>query len=258
DPDRVAILDNFAWGDPGRPERLGELVRAARACRDAATAFGAPFISGKDSFHNEFTIGTRSIAVPPTLLISAVGLVDDVSKCVTMDAKEPGNSIYILGKTHNELGGSIYYGVRGYIGNSVPRVRFEAAMKQYRALHKAIRAGVVRACHDCSDGGLLTALAEMAFAGGLGMAVKARSVPGAGGVTRNDALFFSESNSRHVIEVEKGKEKRFREIMKGLPCRKIGEVNSSGRLTVEGLGGGPVLNARIESLKEAWQKPFRW
>ncbi|MEW5947616.1 MAG: phosphoribosylformylglycinamidine synthase subunit PurL [bacterium] len=258
DPDRTAILDNFAWGNPDKPDRLGALVRAARACRDVAATFLTPFISGKDSFYNEFTIGNRSIAVPPTLLISAVGLIDDVRRCVSMDAKEPGNPVYVLGRTYDETGGSVYFRVRGYTGNKVPRVRARIAKEQMLALHRAINEGTVRACHDVSDGGLAVAFAEMAFAGGFGMTINSGKIPRDPLVTRNDTLLFSESNSRFVIEVDRKKEKRFREITAGLQCRKVGTVTAGGELIVLGLEAKPVIRAKLDSLKSSWKKPLGW
>src|SRR5262249_43378253 len=166
DPARIALLDNFCWGDTDRPEVLGSLVRAAEACRDAALAYGMPFISGKDSLKNEYHAGGRNIVIPPTLLISALGLVPDVRRCVTMDLKEPGNLLYLVGATKDEMGGSHYNLVHGLDGGAVPRVDFEAAPAVFHALHSAITSGLVRACHDLSEGGLAAAVAEMAFAGG--------------------------------------------------------------------------------------------
>ena len=122
DPSRIAILDNFCWGNTERPETLGSLVRAARACRDVSLAYRTPFISGKDSLNNEYTHEGRSLAIPPTLLISAIGIVSDIRACVTMDLKEAGNAIYVLGLTRSELGGSLWADVNDKSGGSVPRV----------------------------------------------------------------------------------------------------------------------------------------
>ena len=97
DPDRIALLDNFCWGNTERPETLGSLVLAAQGCHDLALAYGTPFISGKDSLYNEYTHDGQSLAIPPTLLISAIGQVPDVRKCVTMDLKEPGNLLFLVG-----------------------------------------------------------------------------------------------------------------------------------------------------------------
>src|SRR5437660_8518697 len=113
DPSRIALLDNFCWGNPDRPEVLGSLVRAAEACRDVALAYLMPFISGKDSLNNEYHAAGRHIAIPPTLLVSALGRVPDVRRCVSMDLKEPGNRLYLVGTTRAELGGSHYHLVHG-------------------------------------------------------------------------------------------------------------------------------------------------
>ena len=183
DPRRIAILDNFCWGNTDRPETLGSLVRAALACHDLAIALGTPFISGKDSLNNEFrytappTASDESIAIPPSLLISALGQVDDVAHCVTMDLKEPGNLLFIVGLTKDELGGSHFALVGGCSGGEVPKVDAELAARTFAAVHQAIAAGTVRACHDLSEGGLAVALAEMAFAGGLGRGSTLSHVP---------------------------------------------------------------------------------
>src|SRR5262249_11680770 len=122
DPARIALLDNFCWGNTDRPEELGSLVAAAEACRDVALAFGTPFISGKDSLNNEYPSAGRHIVIPPTLLISALGRVPDVRRCVTMDLKEPGNLLFLIGSTKEEMGGSHYHLVHGLTGGQVPQV----------------------------------------------------------------------------------------------------------------------------------------
>ncbi|MCK4863396.1 MAG: phosphoribosylformylglycinamidine synthase subunit PurL, partial [Dehalococcoidales bacterium] len=152
--EQVALLDNFCWGNPEKPDRLGSLVRAAQACYDMAIVYGTPFISGKDSLYNEYETGKESICIPPTLLISAMAVTDDTDRSVSMDCKQSGNLIYIIGETHNELGGSHYYAVKGYIGNSVPKVSPVKAKKLMNALSGATTKGLVRACHDCSEGGI--------------------------------------------------------------------------------------------------------
>src|SRR5262249_53357141 len=146
----------------------GSLVRAAEACRDVAVAYLMPFISGKDSLNNEYRAEGRTIAIPGTLLISALGRVNDVRRCVTMDLKEAGNHLYIVGVTRAELGGTHYHLVHGMGGGEPPRVDPEVAPRIFRALHGAMARGLVRACHDLSEGGLAVAAAEMAFAGGIG------------------------------------------------------------------------------------------
>ena len=189
----VAILDNFCWGNPDKPDRLGALVRAAYGCYATAKAYGVPFISGKDSFYNEFNLHGKSTPIPGTLLISAISVMDDVNKAVSMYAKGAGNLIYVVGKTRDELGGSHYYDLYKAIGNNVPKVYHQEAKKTFAALSKATEKGLVRAMHDCSDGGLAVSLAEVAFSGGLGMEVFLSEVAAQSSSKRNESLLFSES-----------------------------------------------------------------
>jgi len=256
--DQTALLDNFCWGNPDKPDRLGALVRAARACYDMAIAFETPFISGKDSFYNEFSDGTRTIAIPPTLLISAICVMDDVRNAVSMDAKTAGNLVYAVGLTKNELGGSQYYRNLGYTGNTVPTVDPVAAKRTMEALQTAISKELVAACHDCSEGGLAVAVAEMAFAGGLGMLLDLRNVPTGADVTRDEQILFSESNSRFVVEVIRGCEQEFEKTLSGSVCACVGEIVSTGRLEATGLAGNRVIDVACEILKDAWQRPLKW
>lgn len=255
---KIALLDNFCWGNPDKPDRLGGLVRCAQGCYQAAKFFGAPFISGKDSLYNEFTVGKESIAIPGTILISAIGIIEDVTHCLTMDFKEAGNLIYIVGETLPELGGSVYLANRGAVGASVPKVDFKKSPKLFAALASAIRSGLVQSAHDCSDGGLGAALAEMAFSGGVGAVLNLTDVPVKSKIVRNDFLLFSESHSRFIVEIEPSRQKHFEKAMKGLPCALAGQVEQSPELKVYGLDKKICVNAGIKELKEAWQKPLRW
>ena len=255
----TALLDNFCWGNTDKPDRLGGLVRAARACYDIAKIYETPFISGKDSLNNEFTTENgESIAIPPTLLISAISVIPDVRKAVSMDFKDEGNLIYIVGQTKNEMGGSHYFHVRGFTGNDVPRVNPHSAKQIFTALSKASNAGLVCACHDCSEGGLAVAAAEMAFAGGLGVEVDLKKVPIAENVSRNDVTTFSESNSRFIVEVQEAKQSEFEDLFAELPCACIGKTVRGSKFEVRGLDGGVVVSADIAELKESWQQTLRW
>jgi phosphoribosylformylglycinamidine (FGAM) synthase-like enzyme len=260
DPRRIAILDNFCWGNTDRPETLGSLVRAALACHDVATVLGTPFISGKDSLNNEFRPhgADQPISVPPSLLISALGQVDDVGRCVTMDLKEPGNLLYLVGRTRNELGGSHFALVEGLSGGEVPKVNPQVAKKTFSALHQAIDAGLVRACHDLSEGGLAAAAAEMAFAGGLGARLELGKVPRSGAAGHPAVLLFSESNTRFLCEVREEDADGFAAEMSDVPCAQVGEVVDSGKIEVFAPDGGLVIRAGLAALKEAWQRPLRW
>jgi phosphoribosylformylglycinamidine synthase II len=255
---KLAILDNFCWGDVKSPEALGSLVRAAQACHDVSLAFGVPFISGKDSLNNEFEVGGKITSIPPTLLISALGVTEDVKRTVSMDLKGMGNTIYIVGVTSNELGGSEYFAAHNSIGNNVPNVNPQQARRNMEALSSAIEKGLVSACHDCSEGGLGVAIAEMAFAGKLGASIYLKNVPRTGPLYRDDFVLFSESNSRFLVEVAPENEANFREIMAVIPMASIGHVSQEEVLEVYGLNGEEILSVPIAELKEAWQKPLRW
>ena len=259
---RLAGLDNFCWCDPVRSEKnpdgeykLAQLVRANEALFDLTTAYGVPCISGKDSMKNDYQIGEVRISIPPTLLFSVLGKMEDVRQAVTMDVKRPGDLVYVLGKTFRELGGSEWYGLRGAIGNGVPRVHAETAKALYQALGRAIRAGLVASCHDCSDGGLGVALAETAFAGGFGLTVELGAVP-AEGIARNDELLFSESQSRFVATVRPEERDAFESALAGSVFARVGEVIREPVLRIEGLDGKGIIAEDLAGLKKAWQSPL--
>ncbi|MBI4314049.1 MAG: phosphoribosylformylglycinamidine synthase, partial [Candidatus Omnitrophica bacterium] len=254
--DRVALLDNFCWGNTDRPEVLGSLVRAALACYDVAKVYGTPFISGKDSLHNEYKMGMERLSIPGTLLISAVGVMPDVRKAVSMDLKGPGNLIYIVGVTKPELGGSGYYALQRHIGASVPVTQPTAAKAIYTALSKATAGGGVLSCHDCSEGGLAVALAEMPFAGEVGAEVSLKNVPIQGGVSRDDQILFSESTSRFIVEVSKEHQTAFEKTLEGIAHARIGQTTQETSLKILGRQGTPVVQAPLKQLKASWQKPL--
>ncbi len=255
---QIAILDNFCWGNPDKPDRLGSLVRACEGCYKIAKGYGVPFISGKDSLYNEYTVEGKSIAIPGTILISALGVMDDVTKAVTMDLKAAGNLLYSAGLTREELGGSIYLDTFGILGQNVPEVDTKLGTKIFTALSKAVQKGLVRSIHDCSEGGLAAAIAEMAFSGGLGVSVNLDSVPCAGKIKRNDFILFSESNSRFVVEIEPKNKIKFEAVLKGVPFNQIGQVSAESEFIVHGLDQKACINIPTQRLKEAWQKPLRW
>ncbi|NJN66657.1 MAG: phosphoribosylformylglycinamidine synthase subunit PurL [Chloroflexaceae bacterium] len=227
DPDQVALLDNFCWGNPKLPDRLGSLVRCVQGCYDAALAYGAPFISGKDSLNNEYTgADGRKHAIPGTLLISAVGMVPDVQRTVTMDLKQAGNRLYLVGETRNEPGGNHYVQVQGGEESGaagLPPQPVSSPLERLRAIHRAIVSGLVQACHDCSEGGIGVALAEMAIAGRVGAEVDLTAVPAPAGI-RDVERLFSESLSRFVVEVRPEHAQAFEALFKDIPHACIGTI----------------------------------
>ncbi|MDP3790316.1 MAG: AIR synthase-related protein, partial [Candidatus Omnitrophota bacterium] len=257
DINKAALLDNFCWGNTDKPDRLGGLVRAAQACYDIAKEYGIPFISGKDSLNNEYSTGKKTISIPPTLLISCVAVMDDITKAITMDTKRAGNAIYLIGLTFDELGGSQYYKMNGFIGNNIPKVNARYGKRLMNTLSAAIKSGYVKSCHDCSDGGVGVTLAEMAFAGGLGMRIDL------GGYVKPreqrdlapSALLFSESNTRFAAEIEN--EKKFLKAMRGLPLWKLGHTTGNKDFKIIGVTGKTLVETDIYKLKAAWQNPFK-
>jgi phosphoribosylformylglycinamidine synthase len=262
DPRRIAILDNFCWGNTDRPETLGSLVRAALACRDVAIAYGTPFISGKDSLNNEFSYidergEKRTVAIPPSLLISALGQIEDIRRAVTMDSKQPGNLLFLVGRTEDELGGGHFNLVNGLTGGSVPRVDLVLAPRIFATVHAAMREGLIRACHDLSEGGLAVALAEMSFAGACGADISLHPLAAQSHITDDATLLFSESNTRFVIEVEPGRREVVLRLFGNLPLVEIGRVSDSLRLRITG-AKGLVVDVSWADLKQTWQRPLAW
>lgn len=241
DPDQLAILDNFCWGNPTLPDRLGSLVRTCQGCYDGALAYRTPFISGKDSLYNEYN-GTP---IPGTLLISAIAIVPDMNRVVTASLKRAGNRLYLIGTTRNELGGSLLHALYGSTAGTAPSLP-ENGLERYRALHRAIRAGLVVSCHDLSEGGLALALAEMALGGRLGIQADLPS-----GELSPLTLLFSESNGRLVVEVEAANAAAFEEAMRGVPITAIGTVSDTPILAIA-VDGEPQIALPVESLVSAW------
>ena len=199
------------------------------------------FISGKDSLYNEYSYENEqgdkeTVAIPASLLISAIGQIADVSHAVTMDLKTPGNRIFLVGSTQDELGGSHFALVNQLEGGQVPHVDKEEAPEIFKALHAAIQKQLVRSCHDLSEGGLAVAAAEMAFAGGFGMKLDPTRLPEALELS-TPSLLFSESNTRFLIEVAPDKIEALQDCFNELPLVEIGEVISSRQFTVKGNRG---------------------
>ena len=262
--DLMAGLDNFCWCDPilsdktpDGPYKLAQLVRANRALAHLAKTYGVPCISGKDSMKNDYQMGDTKISIPPTLLFSVMAKIDDIRKAVTMDAKKAGDKVYVLGVTRDELGASEYATMLGLVGNTVPKVRENESLPRYRAVEKAIKDGLIASCHDCSDGGLGVALAETAFAGGLGLDIDLRKVP-AEGVDNEETLLFSESQSRFVVTVSPDKAAAFEATMGDTGWAQIGTVTTEQTFVATDLSGAQTLNEPLAALKESWQETLNF
>jgi phosphoribosylformylglycinamidine synthase len=252
---RICLLDNFIWPSPERPEMLGALVRAAEACYEVAKELRTPFISGKDSLYNESSAGP----ITPTIVITALGIIPDISMAVASAFKTPGNSVYILGNTYDELGGSEYYKTTGNDPRGhVPIVRASDARENFDIITKSIDEELVAACHDISQGGLATAIAEMTFANNLGADVNLSYVPTSRSETLSpNEIAFSESNSRFIIEVRKSKEKRFEKIgEKTGRVARVGRVSHKPELRITYGRSEILVREDVARLRRAWRFPL--
>ena len=241
DPNTTAILDNFCWPSANDEGSLGRLVRCAHGCYDAAKAYRTPFISGKDSLNNQFTQedGT-TIYIPPTLLISGFGIVDDITNCVTMDAKSAENLVFLIGETTDACGGSHLLNVQPNSNccTLLPEVNLVDGPKNARAVYSAIKSGFIQSAHDLSEGGLLIALAEMSFGGNLGVHAQLDNF--------TDAMLFSETPSRYLLEVAEEDVDSLKALMNDVPCVQIGKFNNSDAMTIN------EYSWNVSDLKECW------
>ncbi|HPU99067.1 MAG TPA: AIR synthase-related protein, partial [Candidatus Hydrogenedentes bacterium] len=259
---QIAGLDNFCWPDPVQSEKtpdgrhkLAQLVIACETLYDLCVAYGIPLISGKDSMKNDYKLGDVKISIPPTVLFTAAAIIEDVRRCVTMDVKRPGDLVFALGETHDEMGGSEYFEIKGLRGGVPPRVRPLGFRRLYEQLNKAIRSGLVASCHDCSDGGLGVALAESAFAGGFGMKLDFTRIPD---MPENPATtLFSESQGRFVVTVSADHFPAFKAMMDGLPCVFLGVVTEEPWLDMA-FSDDLQVREHIDDLRNAWKNTLNW
>jgi phosphoribosylformylglycinamidine synthase len=261
DPDRIALLDNFCWGDTRRPESLGTLVEACRACHDVAVTLAAPFVSGKDSLNNVFawtdsTGNPRELSIPPTLLATAMGQIDDIRRVVTPDLKRTGSRLAVIGLTRDELAGSQLEALGIVAGGKVPSVHAPTCRQTFVAVARVLRGGGVLACHDVSDGGLLAALAEMAIGGRLGAAIDLGKVPTllGGGQGRHPDLTiaFAETPCRFIVEVAAEAAGTIGDSLQGIPWAWVGEVTDLPLLVITGTGE-TIERISVDSASQAWR-----
>jgi phosphoribosylformylglycinamidine synthase len=260
DPAKIALLDNFCWGDTRREDSLGTLVEACRGCHDTAIAFAAPFVSGKDSLNNVFAwtdpAGKQhEISIPPTLLATAMGQVDDVRRAVTPDLKQAGNRLAIVGLSRDDLAGSQLALTGRVSGGRVPPVDAAGVRAVFTTVAAAIKGRLVAACHDCSDGGIAAGVAEMAIAGRLGARLELAKVPAetsdASGTGRDFAIAFTETPGRFLCEVPAAQADAFAKAVDGVAWAWIGEV--TGNQTLEIVTGGGSAAIAVDRLDRAWR-----
>jgi phosphoribosylformylglycinamidine synthase len=266
-PDHIGGVDNFCWpsiqydpqNNPDGRFKAGQLVRACEALRGYCLAYAIPLLSGKDSMyvdgHLPGRFGERhKVSALETLQFSAVSVVEDVARCVTMDLKNPGDIVYVLGTTRDEMGASEYYEMFGKIGCRVPEAHPDRFLPVYHALARAIAEGLVASAHGVYRGGLGVHLPLVAIAGRLGLTVDLDRVPTDGGL-RADRLLFSESAGRFVVSIDPVGRKAFEGLFEGLPLAAIGTVTSDPVAKI-GAGSRQLLEISVDRLAEAWKRPF--
>jgi phosphoribosylformylglycinamidine synthase II len=264
-PKKIALLDNFCWCSSKDPERLGELKEAVKACYDFAVSYQTPFISGKDSMFNDFSGFDQysqpiKISIRPTLLISAIGIIDDVRKSVSMDFKIPGDLIYQIGTTNEELGASEYFAYLGgksgkYLcGNQVPIVHLKQNIDTYKALAACIKLELLASAISVGRGGLGVALAKSAIAGESGIDVNIQGLPGK--INRNDTALFSESQGRILVSINPKNRRKFEKILNSVPSVCLGKVTQASNFLIHGMSGKTVVSTDIAKLHQQYKSAF--
>ena len=251
-PDKIALLDNFCVGNPDDSRELGMLVETCKGMAEAAEAYGAPFVSGKDSFYNYFETDEGAVSIPTTCLISGMGVIERGEDLTGSSFRRPGSLIAVIGETDSAMGGSVYARIRGRTGGKVPGTDFDSAMRSYRAYHAAVTEGLILAAHDISEGGLAVAVAEMAFSMVSGVEIDLDSLPVSEELGNVEKL-FSESTSRILIELDPGSLDRAQKIFSGSAFAVIGRTDPGHRSLRFSSGGDNILDNEIESLKETWK-----
>ncbi len=265
DIEKIALLDNFCWCDPYNPTRLAQLKDAAKGCYDYAVVYGTPFISGKDSMFNDFKGFDAEgnpvvVSIPPTLLISSIGIIPDAQSVVSQDVKESGDLVYILGDTYEEIGGTEYLRYlsekykKDYAYVSIPKVDAKRNKKRYQTLTSAIAKGYIASAISISHGGLLTALAKMSMAGRLGMSVDLRDLPGV--VNQDMFAFYSESQGRLLVSIAPKNQAEFEELFSEESFALIGEVRNDSLFRVKGLSGEMKIRTDVETMLASYRSTF--
>ena len=267
--EHIGGVDNFCWpniqydpeNNPDGKFKAAQLVRSCRALRDICQAYEIPLLSGKDSMYVDGYLPgrygeTHKISALETLQFSATSVIDDITKCITMDSKMPGDLVYVLGVTRNELGGSEYYEHFGYTGLNVPVIMPDQFVPVYKALGHAIDREIVASAHGIYRGGMGVHLALTAMGGNLGMEVDLANVP-VHNIDRNDKILFSESAGRFIISIDPQHKELFENIFKDFPCACIGKITGEPDLVVTGIDSKIIISVSVDSLKFAWKEPFK-
>jgi phosphoribosylformylglycinamidine synthase len=268
DPDHLGGVDNFCWPtilydpvqNPDGKYKAAQLVRANWALRDYCLDYGIPLLSGKDSMYIDGNLEgpfgeRRKVSGLPTLLFTVSSVIDDIGRCITMESKFPGDLVYVLGETKNELGGSEYYQMMGDVGLHVPKVDVGELWPLYLSLHKAIQSGLLSSAHAITRGGLAIHLAMVAMGGEWGLEIHLAQVP-ASKALANSQILFSESAGRFVVTVDPAKQKAFEALFAGMKANQVGVVTESTLFRVRDREDSLIIEEEVSELKACWNRPF--
>lgn len=260
DINKIALLDNFCWCSSKDPERLYQLKQAAQACYDLTTAFETPFISGKDSMFNDFSGYDEKgrpikISVLPTLLISSIGVVNDILKTITIDAKFPDDLVYVLGETSDEMGGSEYFTLSKKIADRLPQVNAFKNKKLYENFYKAAQKNLISSALSLTRGGLGVALAKMSLAGNLGLKISLKNLSKK--FLRDDYALFSESQGRILVTINPKNKKLFEKTFKNNYFKLIGQVIKEPKLVINGSDNKTIVNLNLNEIEKAYKLTFK-
>ena len=254
-----SFADCLNFGNPEKPPRMGEFYECCRGLGYMASSLGVPFVSGNVSFYNESSVPGESIPIPPTPTVLGIGVCADIRECITVDAKEASNLLYVVGDTKPELGGSEYYRLMGIRAGIVPRTDPGVLKTRMAALREAMTAGLIASCHDISEGGLAVAICEMLMGGDLGAEIEIAGVNVNPGL-RSDYKLFSESNTRWIVEVWRDERERFEMLMRnrgvgvgaGAEVTKIGETKNDDVVIIRD-GGKKLIEEPLAELRAIWR-----
>ncbi len=254
--DRVALLDNFAWGDVRNPANLGALIECSRGAAAAALACGAPFVSGKDSLHNTYRSGGVARSIPGTLLISALSVAPGRPRAPGSDLKRVGTALLHVGPAPSGIGGSHAEWIMGGSGGTVPEWQPDLAARLLRFVEARIADGTVLAVHDISDGGLAVAAAEMAFGGdGVGLALDLSALAGEASDATPASLLFGEGPHRFLVEIDRHSVERFSAGAADVPITEIGECIARDQFVIR-TNGEEWIRSTVPDLKRVWCGAF--
>jgi phosphoribosylformylglycinamidine (FGAM) synthase-like enzyme len=252
-PDRIAILDNFCMGNPDDHAELGALVETVKGMAISAEAYGAPFVSGKDSFYNYFKTDEGPISIPCTLLVSGFGVIEKPEHVVGASIRNAGNKLVLVGQATSGLAGSVFARLvkqgaeEGITFTTAPQFDEVAALADYRRYYDLVQQGIVLSAHDISEGGLAVTLAEMGFSGKAGLNVDLSNVPTLDDTTAAEHL-FGEAPGRLVIEVKP----EHGDLCEEMGFTVIGDTTSDGELIIRN-GDDALIKANLSELKPLWK-----